>query len=332
MLEAEGMEAAGKVGEVVCVTGSSGFIGSTLVRLLLRRGYTVRGTVQNLQNEKETRHLEALEGADSSLRLYQIDLLDYDSIFSAINGVVGVFHLASPCTVDQVTDPQRELLEPAIQGTLNVLKAAKASGVKRVVVTSSISAIVPSPGWPADVVKGEDCWTDVEYCKQNGLWYSASKTLAEKEAWRFAKETGLNVVVVNPGTVLGPILPPAINASMGVLLGLLQGNTDPYKDLHMGSVHVNDVALAHILVYENASASGRHLCVESITHYSDFVDMVAGLYPEYNLPRFTEETQPGLLRASNASKRLIDLGMEFVPLEQTIKDSIVSLREKGFLN
>ncbi|KAF3782424.1 Aldehyde reductase 2 [Nymphaea thermarum] len=216
------MEADGKVGEEVCVTGASGFIGSTLVRLLLRRGYTVRGTVQNLQNEKETRHLEALEGADSSLRLYQIDLLDYDSIFSAINGVVGVFHLASPCTVDQVTDPQRELLEPAIQGTLNVLKAAKASGVKRVVVTSSISAIVPSPGWPADVVKGEDCWTDVEYCKQNGLWYSASKTLAEKEAWRFAEETGLNVVVVNPGTVLGPILPPAINASMGVLLGLLQ--------------------------------------------------------------------------------------------------------------
>ncbi|XP_031487006.1 cinnamoyl-CoA reductase 1 [Nymphaea colorata] len=326
------MEADGKVGEEVCVTGASGFIGSTLVRLLLRRGYTIRGTVQNLQNEKETRHLEALEGADSRLRLYQIDLLDYDSIFSAINGVVGVFHLASPCTVDQVTDPQRELLDPAIQGTLNVLKAAKASGVKRVVVTSSISAIVPSPGWPADVVKGEDCWSDVEYCKQNGLWYPLSKTLAEKEVWRFAEETGLNVVVVNPGTVLGTILPPAINASMGMIVRLLQGSTESYKDFYMGPVHVNDVALAHILVYENASASGRHLCVESIAHYSDFVETFARLYPEYNLPRFTEETQPGLLRASNASKKLIDLGMQFIPIEQIIKDSMASLREKGFLN
>ncbi|CAN6469756.1 unnamed protein product [Victoria cruziana] len=100
----------------------------------------------------------------------------------------------------------------------------------------------------------------------------------------------------------------------------------------MGSVHVNDVALAHVLVYENASASGRHLCVESISHYSDFVDTVARLYPEYNLPRFTEETQPGLLRASNASKKLIDLGLEFIPMEQIIKDAMTSLRDKGFLN
>ncbi|CAH9075282.1 unnamed protein product [Cuscuta epithymum] len=279
------VEQMAKKGEVVCVTGGSGGIGSWLVRLLLERGYTVHATVKDLNDEKETKHLEAMEGAESRLTLFQIDLLDYNSILSAVSGTTGVFHLASPCTVDEVHDPEKDLLDPAIKGTINVLTAAKELGVQRVVLTSSISAIVPSPNWPADVVKNEDCWTDVEYCKQKGRWYPLSKTLAEKAAWEFAKEKDLDVVVVNPGTVLGTYITPSLNASMTVLLRLLQGWTDPQEDFFMGAVHFKDVALAHILVYETASAKGRHLCVESICHWSDFAAKVAELYPEYNIPR-----------------------------------------------
>ncbi|XP_059663853.1 cinnamoyl-CoA reductase 1-like [Cornus florida] len=152
-----------------------------------------------------------------------IDLLHYDSIVAAVTGANGVFHLASPNIIDQVHDPEKELLDPAIKGTNSVLTAAKELGVRRVAVTSSISAITPSRYWPADVVKDENCWADIDYCKTKGLWYPLSKTLAEKAAWEFAKEKGLDVVVVNPGTVLGPILPPALNASMLVILRLLQG-------------------------------------------------------------------------------------------------------------
>ncbi|KAI8523523.1 hypothetical protein RHMOL_Rhmol13G0080900 [Rhododendron molle] len=160
-----------KEGEVVCVTGGSGYIGSWIVRLLLDRGYTVQATVKNINDEKETKHLESLEGAESRLRLFQIDLLDYDSIVAAVNGAAGVFHLASPNIIDEVKDPENELLAPAIKGTNNVLTAAKELGVRRVVVTSSTAAITPSPYWPADKVKNEDCWTDVDYCKQNGVRY-----------------------------------------------------------------------------------------------------------------------------------------------------------------
>ncbi|XP_043717972.1 cinnamoyl-CoA reductase 1-like [Telopea speciosissima] len=134
--------------EVVCVTRGSGFIGSWLVRLLLERGYTVHATVKDLNDDRDSKHLEALEGADSRLCLFQIDLLDYDSLLTALNGTVGLFHLASPCIVDRVLDPQKELLEPAISGMINALKAAKECGVRRVVVTSSISAIIPSPNGP----------------------------------------------------------------------------------------------------------------------------------------------------------------------------------------
>ncbi|XVF68461.1 hypothetical protein PTKIN_Ptkin11bG0004700 [Pterospermum kingtungense] len=321
-----------KQGEVVCVTGASGSIGSWLVKLLLERGYTVHGTVKNLKDDKETKHLQSLEGAESGLRLFQIDLLDYDSIAAAISGCAGVFHLASPCIVDQVHDPQKELLDPAIKGTLNVLTAAKELGVKRVVVTSSISAITPSPNWPADKIKAEDCWSDIEYCKQNELWYPISKLLAEKAAWEFSKEKGLDVVVVNPGTVMGPNIPPTLNASMLMLLHLLQGCTETYQNFFMGSVHFKDVALAHIMVYENTAATGRHLCVEAISHYGDFVAKVAELYPEYKIPSLPRDTHPGLLRARNGSQKLMDLGLEFIPMEQIIKDAVESLKSKGLIS
>ncbi|KAL8140072.1 hypothetical protein V2J09_006093 [Rumex salicifolius] len=318
--------------QVICVTGGSGFIGSWIVRLLLDRGYAVHATVKDLKDEKETKHLLALEGAKSRLKLFQIDLLDYDSIAAAVSGTTGVFHVASPCTVDRVHDPERELLGPAIRGTNNVLTAAKALGVGRVVITSSISAIVPSPNWPADVVRGEDCWTDEEYCRKKELWYPLSKTLAEKAAWKFSKEKGLDVVIVNPGTVMGPALPPTLNASMMMLLRLIQGSTETYEDFFIGSVHVKDVALAHILVYENKSATGRHMCVEAISHYGDFASRVAELYPEYNIPRLPKDTQPGVLRYKDASKKLMDLGMQFIPMDQIIKDAVGSLKSKGLIS
>ncbi|KAK1381912.1 Cinnamoyl-CoA reductase 1 [Heracleum sosnowskyi] len=318
--------------KTVCVTGGSGFIGAWIVRLLLDRGYTVHATVKNLHDENETKHLQDLEEHKSQrLRLFQIDLLDYDSIVKAITGVTGVFHLASPCTVDKVHDPE-EVLGPAIKGTNNVLVAAKELGVKRVVITSSSSAIFPSRHWPADVIKNEDCWSDVEYCKQKELWYPASKTLAEKAAWEFAKEKGLSVVVVNPGTVMGPVLPPTLNASMLMLLRLFQGCTETYEDFFMGSVHVKDVALAHLLVYENPSATGRHLCVEAISHYGDFAAKVAELYPEHQFPSIPRDTQPGLLRSKEGAKKLMDLGLQFTSMEQIIKDSVESLKGKGFLS
>ncbi|MQL74908.1 hypothetical protein Taro_007283, partial [Colocasia esculenta] len=109
------------------------------------------------------------------------------------------------------------------------------------------------------------------------------------------------------------------------------GCQEEYLNFYMGSVHVKDVALAHILLYESPSASGRHLCVESIAHWSDFAAKVAQLYPEYKVPSFPSDTQPGLLRAKNPSKKLIDMGMQFTPLERIIEDSVECLKSKGYI-
>ncbi|GAB2235089.1 hypothetical protein Droror1_Dr00004371 [Drosera rotundifolia] len=271
--------------EVVCVTGGSGFIGSWLVQLLLHRGYTVHATVKDLKDERETNNLFSLDGAKSRLKLFQIDLLDYASIANAVTGTMGVFHLASPNIIDQVQDPEE-------------------NGVARVVVTSSISSITPSLSWPADLVKGEDCCTDVEHCKQKKLWYPLSKTFAEKEAWNFVKGTdNMDVVVVNPGTTLGPILPPILNSSMTMLLHLLQLTFWSTK----------------------TSLPLEGICVSKLYGTSE-------LYPEYNVPRFPRDTQPELLRAENAAKKLMDLGLKFIPMEQIIQDAVESLKAKGFIS
>ncbi|CAO2141420.1 unnamed protein product [Urochloa humidicola] len=236
---------------LVCVTGGSGFIGSWLVRLLLDRGYAVRATVKNIQDEGETEHLQALDGAASRLRLLQMDLLDPATVRAAVEGAIGVFHLASPVTLQIPQDPEKELPEPAVKGTLNVLRAARDSGFGRVVLMSSKAAMSPNPDWPADKVIDEDSWADVEPLTKRQLWYSVSKTLAEKAAWDFAaREEGLQLVVINPGMVLGPFLTPSVNASLHWFLQLLEGQKTEL-DLYMGSVDVRDVAHSLIALYEN---------------------------------------------------------------------------------
>ncbi|XBI10157.1 hypothetical protein VPH35_137509 [Triticum aestivum] len=109
-------------------------------------------------------------------------------------------------------------------------------GMRRVVVTSVVSAVVPSPGWPAGEGLDEHCWTNIDYCDQNRAWYPASNTLAEKAAWKFEEENGLHVVVVNPGTILGSMIPPRINASMAIFLHLLEVNDERSLYEHLSAL------------------------------------------------------------------------------------------------
>ncbi|XP_047060297.1 phenylacetaldehyde reductase-like [Lolium rigidum] len=318
-------------GGLVCVTGGSGFIGSWLVRLLLDRGYTVHATVKNLQDEGETKHLQALDGADTRLRLFQMDLLDPASIRPAVEGAHGVFHLASPLILQPAQDPENELLQPAVEGTRNVLRAAKDCGVSRVVLVSSQTAMVPNPDWPADKVIDDDSWADVEILKKLELWYNVSKTLAEKAAWDFAGEEGLPLVVLNPSLVLGPTLTPAATPSQRLLMQLLGGQKLDMEPYYIGCVDVRDVAQSLLVLYENPSAQGRHLCLESTERLVDFIDKLANLYPEFPLHRIKEDKQVWVVRSKVGSQKLIDLGVRFTPFEKTVRDTVDCLRSKGLI-
>lgn len=316
--------------EAVCVTGANGFIGSWLVVTLLEEGYT--NIHASIYPGSDASHLFSLPGADQArLVLFEADILDEGAIAKAIEGCTGVFHVASPCSLEDPTDPQKELVQPAVQGTLNVLEAARKFNVRRVVITSSISALVPNPTWPANTPFDESSWTDLDYCQSRQKWYPVSKTLAEKAAWEFAGKHGMDVVAIHPATCLGPLLQPSLNASSAVLKQLLQGSKDTQEYHWLGAVHVKDVAKAQILLFEKPTASGRYLCTNGIYQFGDFAEKVSKLLPEFPVHRFSEDTQPGLTACKDAAKRLIDLGLVFTPIEDAILETVKSLKAKGIL-
>ncbi|MBA0677989.1 hypothetical protein Goari_019358, partial [Gossypium aridum] len=173
-------------------------------------------------DRKKSEHLLALDGAKERLRLFKAQLLDEGAFDSVVDGCVGVFHTASPF-YHNIKDPQAEMLDPAVKGTLNVLRScAKVPSIKRVVITSSIAATVFN-GRPLgpDVVVDETWFSDPAFCEKSKLWYMLSKTLAEEAAWKFAKENGIDMVTINPGLVIGPLLQPTVNTSVEPILKLI---------------------------------------------------------------------------------------------------------------
>ncbi|XP_051133566.1 phenylacetaldehyde reductase-like [Andrographis paniculata] len=315
-------------GNTVCVTGASGFIASWLVKLLLERGHTVKASVRNLSDSRKTEHLKALRGAEERLRLFEANLTEEGSFDSVVDGCDGVFHTASPVPSSAaIADPQLELIEPAVNGTLNVLRScSRARSVRRVVLTSSLAAMVvnrlPKGG---DVVVDETWFSDAEFCREAEQWYPLSKTMAEEAARKFADEKGIDMVVINPALVLGPLLQPSLNSTSGVVLQIIAGKEifPTYR-----FVDVRDVATAHILAYENPSATGRYALVGATMTHSDTLKLLHNLFPSIKAPP-PVDTEDSAYQTSR--KRAERLGLKFRAVEDSLKETVESLTEKNFL-
>ncbi|KAL3647555.1 Coumarine and phenylpropanoid biosynthesis [Castilleja foliolosa] len=317
--------------KTVCVTGASGYIASWLVKFLLQRGYTVKASVRDTNDaddQKKTQHLIELDEAKERLHLISADLLEEGSFDAVVDGCDGVFHTASPFLLS-TSDPQAELIDPALKGTLNVLRScAKTPSVKRVVLTSSLAAVIINgkPRTP-QVVVDETWWSDSKFCKKIQQWYFLSKTLAEDAAWKFVKEKGIDMVAINPAMVIGPLLQPTLNSSSALILNLING-AETYPNAAVGWVNVKDVANAHILAFENPSANGRYCMVESVAHYSEIVKLLRELYPTLQLPEKCANNKP-LMPAYQVSKeRAKSLGIEFTSLQESINQTVESLKNK----
>nr|QBL52486.1 aromatic aldehyde reductase [Populus trichocarpa] len=319
-------------GKIVCVTGASGYIASWLVKLLLSRGYTVKASVRDPNDPKKTEHLRALNGAQERLQLFKANLLEEGSFDSIVEGCEGVFHTASPFYHD-VKDPQVELLDPAVKGTLNVLgSCAKHPSIRRVVLTSSVAAVAYNgkPRTP-DVVVDETWFSDPNLCRESKVWYVLSKTLAEDAAWKFAKEKDMDLVAINPAMVIGPLLQPTLNTSAAAILSLIKG-AQTFPNASFGWINVKDVANAHIQAFELSSASGRYCLVERVAHYSEVVKILHELYPDLQLPEKCADDKPYVPIYQVSKEKAKSLGVEFIPLEASVKETVESLKEKGFVS
>jgi nucleoside-diphosphate-sugar epimerase len=241
----------------VLVTGGSGFIGSHTILQLLAAGHQVRTTVRHLKREPEVRAMLKTGGAEPNERLAFIaaDLESDAGWNEAVEGCDFVLHVASPfpATIPKHED---ELIVPARDGALRVLRAARAAGVKRVVLTSSFAAI--GYGQKAQVTPfTEENWTD-----PNGdgvAPYVKSKTIAERAAWDFiAKEGGaLELSVINPVAVFGPVLGPDYSTSVLLVQRLMDGAMPGSPQIYFGVVDVRDVADLHLRAMSNPAAKGQ---------------------------------------------------------------------------
>jgi nucleoside-diphosphate-sugar epimerase len=243
--------------QLVLVTGGSGFIATYCIIDLINAGYTVRTTVRSLTREAGVREILKTNGCDAGEKLtfYAADLLSDNGWIEAVTGCDYVLHVASPFP-SGIPKHENDLIIPAREGALRVLRASRDAGVKRVVMTSSVAAVAYGQK-VTDQPFTEDNWTNPN--GKNVGAYIKSKTLAEKAAWEFIEREGgaLELTTINPVGVLGPVLGADYSSSIQLVKRLLDGSMPGCPRISFGVVDVRDVADLHLRAMINPAAKGE---------------------------------------------------------------------------
>lgn len=275
-------------GSTVLLTGVTGFLAKHVMLALLDAGFQVRGTMRSLSKADAVRAVAEKAGHDPARLTFVAADLGADAGWAeAAQGCAAVIHTASPFPLDNLKD-RMALVGPARDGTLRVLSAAKAAGIKRIVLTSSVAAIMDGHGDPKGRVFSEADWTND--ANEEVKAYPLSKTLAERAAWDFVNaDPGMEMAVINPSFILGPLLDDDAGSSADVITMFLKGKYPGVPDLQFGVVDVRDVALAHVkAMVEPAAAGGRHICNAGMMTMQDIAKALRGTVPERagKLPKF----------------------------------------------
>lgn len=341
------------------VTGATGYVGGVLVQQLLEEGLTIHCPVRDPTNEKKIEHLKNLKGGEN-LKFFKADLLEEGSYSESMEGCSVVFHVASPFNTSVPKGKEQEmLLDPAVKGTLNVLKSAKEfSSVKRVVVTSSVVAIATDGTESEEVKEKTGKMTDEEHWNTSASIdynpYAYSKALAEKAAWEYVKENNCayDLVVCNPGFVLGPGVKINSGESYEFVKSLGKGFLAiGAPDICFVTVDVRDVAKGHIAAgfLPSETVAGQRYILGGKN--SGLLDICAVLQDKYSSYPIGKRTIPwwffwlvapfsGIDRKTvwrsaghpfelDNSKSIRDLKMEYKPLKQTMEDMFAQCIEAG---
>ena len=243
--------------EKVMVTGVTGYIGQHCGAELLRQGYEVVGTIRSMEKAEAVREGIAKVAPIDNLTFVEADLTSDEGWSEAMAGCKYVLHVASPFIIADPED-ENEMISPAVDGTLRVLSAAKAVGVERTVVTSSLIAIIAGK---LSGHYGTDSWSDPN--EEIGT-YAKSKTLAEQAAWEFAEANDIDLVVINPGGVMGPTLTGKVEGeSLTMISDIISGKYPLVPDICIGFIDVRDVAKLHVSAMTADGAVGKRFIASS---------------------------------------------------------------------
>lgn len=328
--------------QTVCVTGGTGFLGSWCVAVLLARGYKVRAT---MRTPSKADFLKALPGAIERLELFQADLMAPGSFDKAVDGCEAVLHTASPFFVQGGTE--EALVVPALKGTENVLTSCHKYNVKRVALTSSTASVYANFGTqPESKVWTKDDWSDTELLRSKGIWYTLSKTLAERRAWEMSRVEGCpyKLTVLNPTLIYGPQLDGQkhLNTSCADLMPFMDGSTKEVRNMCKAIVDVRDVAEAHVLAIESDKGVGqRFVLIAACPHTSEVMGYIQKALPDElkgNVPsKLSEEIGPCTIGAPPPHPTLYDaspsekiLGLKYRSAEEQVTSMIRSMVQNGF--
>ncbi|MFT7687491.1 MAG: dihydroflavonol-4-reductase [Candidatus Azotimanducaceae bacterium] len=298
----------------ILVTGASGFIAGHIIIDLLKQGYQVRGTIRDLVKVDKLRAMFALhtDKADS-IEFVAATLTDADCWAAAVEGCDAIFHIASPVPLEQPKNPD-EVVIPARDGALNVLKAAHKAGISRIIMTSSVAA-VSAHADSHNAPQTEANWSDVNLPKITP--YSLSKTIAEKAAWDYVESVGtIKLTTVQPALVLGPALEADYGSSLEALMKLLRGDLPMVPKLGFGIVDVRDVAELHRIAFENDESIGKRLlCSNGFRWFSTISAQLIEEFPAYKKKLPTKEMPYFLVRVLAIFDKVIssfidDIGKE----------------------
>ena len=320
------------------VTGGNGYLGTHLIAALLRAGSPVRATVRSAASEESLRRRCAAArrgGADDAgLEVVVADLTADDGWKAAVTGCEQVYHVASPLPYVQPKDPD-ELIVPAREGVLRVLRAARDADARRVVLTSSFAAIGYTPKPTAEFT--EDDWTDPD---TPGLApYPRSKAIAERAAWDLMEhdKSDTELVVVNPTFILGPTLTTELRSSMHLVKAMLDGTMTTTPRARFGLADVRDVADLHVRAMAAPEAAGKRFLAVADGPTISYLEIAQTLRRRLGplAAKVPTEEAPGddLPRPVIHNDRARDeLGWRPRPVETTIVDTAESLRDLGLLD
>lgn len=336
-----------KAKKTVLLTGATGFIAKHICVQLLDAGYSVRASLRSLDRADEVHdavsaHVNNKAIVGQYLSFVELDLNKDEGWAEAMTNIDVLMHTASPFPIEQ-PDDEELLIRPAVDGALRAVKAANSAGIRRIIMTSSSTAIA-NAAKPVGAAYDESDWSDLS---DDVMPYAKSKTLAEKAVWDYVRDeaTHLQVTMINPGFVLGPALDANYGTSLQVIERLLEAKDPAVPNFGFSTVHVHDIAKMHVKAIDTSDSIGKRFCgVSSFMWFPEMARIIAAEYPGKKIPTriapnflikilgifdksIRQQVIPNLgIRKNISNQRAKDiLGIEFIDVDQAVRDAASSI-------